>query len=66
MDETRLSPRHQECLRLLADGLTSPMIARRLRISPYTVDKYFAALCRRLAVKRRAQALALAIRRNLI
>jgi DNA-binding CsgD family transcriptional regulator len=66
MPPPELSARHRDCLRLAAEGLTSAMIARRLQISPHTVDQYFEEARRRLAARTRAHALALAIRRGLL
>ena len=61
-----LTPRQADCLRLLEEGLTSVMIADRLSLSIHTVNKYFVAVCQRLNVRNRTEALALAIRLNLI
>jgi DNA-binding CsgD family transcriptional regulator len=61
-----LTPRQSDCLRLLGEGLTSMMIADRLHISIHTVNKYFVSVCRRLKVRNRAEALAMAIRLDLI
>ena len=53
-----LSPRQLHCLRLAAQGLTSPEIAKTLGISSRTVDQYFAGACERLGVRNRTQAVA--------
>lgn len=56
-----LTPREAECLGLVADGLTSKQIARRLALSPRTVDMHLARACHRLGVSTRAQAVAWAL-----
>jgi DNA-binding CsgD family transcriptional regulator len=63
---TILTPRQIDCLRLLSQGFSSMMIAEDLQISKHTVNKYFLSICRRLNVRNRTQALALAIRLDLI
>ena len=45
-----LSPREAEVAGLVADGLSSPEIARKLRLSPRTVEMHRARLMRRLGV----------------
>lgn len=54
----RLSRREAECLAMVADGLTSKQIARRLALSPKTIDLHIARACWRLGVATRAQAVA--------
>ena len=61
-----LSPREQEVLRLLADGLTNAMIATRLHLSETTVKTYVESLRTRLGARNRAEAVAAAHRRNLL
>ncbi len=62
-DRVGLTARELEVLRLVAEGLTSQAVGRRLRISPRTVDKHRENIHRklgrhdRLAVVQRAQAL---------
>ena len=38
--ETGLSPREQQVLRFIASGMTHRQVARRIGISPHTVDTY--------------------------
>ncbi len=46
-----LSPREAEVAGFVADGLSSPVIAKRLRLSPRTVEMHRARLMRRLGVE---------------
>jgi DNA-binding NarL/FixJ family response regulator len=58
----RLTPREQEVLGLLAEGLEQEEIANRLFITPKTVAKHIERILGKLAVHSRAQAVALALR----
>jgi DNA-binding NarL/FixJ family response regulator len=58
----RLTPREQEVLGLLAEGLEQEEIASRLFITPKTVAKHIERILGKLAVRSRAQAVALALR----
>jgi DNA-binding NarL/FixJ family response regulator len=60
----RLTRREQEVLGLLAAGLEQDQIANRLFIAPKTVAKHLERILCKLGVHRRAQAVALALRRN--
>lgn len=42
--ETRLTPRQMDCMKLVERGLTSKQIAKKLGISPRTVDQHIAAV----------------------
>lgn len=53
----QLSPRQLECLALVAEGLTSKEIARRLSLSPSTVDSHISAAVRQLGCVTRAEAI---------
>jgi DNA-binding CsgD family transcriptional regulator/tetratricopeptide (TPR) repeat protein len=57
-----LTPRQAEVLTLLAEGLSNPEIARRLTLSPKTVDHHVSAVLGRLGVSNRAQAAAASLR----
>ena len=46
-----LSPREAEVAGFVADGLSSPVIAKKLRLSPRTVEMHRARLMRRLGVE---------------
>jgi DNA-binding NarL/FixJ family response regulator len=62
----QLSPREQEVLALLADGLGVAAIARTLHISESTAKTHVARLYEKLAATNRAQALMSALRLGLI
>jgi two-component system, NarL family, nitrate/nitrite response regulator NarL len=51
-----LSPRENDVLRMLADGLTDREIAEALIISPRTVETHVSNVLRKLAVRNRAEA----------
>lgn len=53
-----LSPRQFDCLRLAAQGLTSPQIGIALGMSPRTVNQRIRESCARLGVRNRTQAVA--------
>jgi DNA-binding NarL/FixJ family response regulator len=57
-----LTPREQEVLELLAEGLEQEEIAKRLFVTPKTVAKHIERILGKLAVHSRAQAVALALR----
>ena len=58
----RLTPREQEVLGLLAEGLEQDEIANRLVITSKTVAKHIERILSKLGVRSRAQAVALALR----
>jgi DNA-binding NarL/FixJ family response regulator len=62
----RLTSRELEILTLLADGLTMRQVARRLAISPRTVETHVAKIYRKLGVRTRVQAVARAASIGLI
>lgn len=66
MTAATLSPRQLECVRLLATGCTSAMIAERLKLSTHTVNQYIAEGCARLNVRNRTQLVAAAIRLGVV
>lgn len=61
-----LSPREQEVLRLIAEGLSAPEIGRRIHLSPATVKTHLHTLYEKLGVSERAAAVAEGMRRGLL
>ncbi len=59
-----VSPREGEVLDLISGGLTNRELARRLAISPRTVEKHVASLCRKLGTSGRGPLIALAASRR--
>jgi two-component system nitrate/nitrite response regulator NarL len=62
----KLTPRELEVLSLLVEGLNQPEIAETLFVSPKTVGKHIEHILAKLGVHNRAQAVALAVRNELI
>jgi two-component system, NarL family, nitrate/nitrite response regulator NarL len=61
-----LSPREQEVLALIAEGMTAPAVARELHLSTATVKSHLKTLYEKLGVGDRAAAVAEAMRRGLL
>jgi DNA-binding NarL/FixJ family response regulator len=61
-----LSARHIEVLIRLGQGLSNKEIARELDISPFTVRAHMAALFKKIDVKNRASAAAIAVLNGLV
>jgi len=61
-----LTARQVEILRLVAEGLSSPQIARHLRLSEHTVRSHMNAIYERLEVNDRAHAVAVAFRARVL
>lgn len=61
-----LTPRELEVLRFMSEGLTMASIAKRLGISPRTVETHATKLYRKLLVKSRLQAVARGVSLGLI
>jgi DNA-binding NarL/FixJ family response regulator len=64
--ERSLTPRELEILTLLTDGLAQREIAHRLGITSNTVATHIERILRKLGVRSRAQAVALAFRETLV
>ena len=64
--DPRLTPRELDVLRLLAEGIQQPEIARRLVISPKTVSTHIERILTKLGAHSRAEAVALAYRLQLV
>jgi DNA-binding CsgD family transcriptional regulator len=63
---TALTPRELDVLKLVAQGLSNPDIARRLFLSEHTVHRHLANILRKLSLSSRAAAAALAVRTGLV
>jgi len=59
-----LTKRQWECLELAAAGLTSKEVARRLALSPRTVEEHLQDAYRRMGVRNRIEASALLLQRH--
>jgi DNA-binding NarL/FixJ family response regulator len=62
----RLSPREQQVLQLIANGLENKQIARELQLSEATVKTYIRGVFDRLDVSSRAEAVAVGLRTGVI
>lgn len=62
----RLSQREVEVLRLISLGHTTPEIARKLHLSPRTIETHRANVHRKLGLQTRAELVRYALRRGLI
>lgn len=63
---TRVSPREVQILRLISKGRTTAEIASALGITQRTVKWHVANIFRKLGVRTRAEAVAVAARRGLL
>jgi DNA-binding CsgD family transcriptional regulator len=63
---TLLSPREQDVLRLVAEGMTNQEIAGHLILSEHTIKSHVTSLFNKLDVDSRAQAVAIAAQRDLL
>ena len=61
-----LSPRESQVLKLIAQGLSAPEIARQIHLSPTTVKTHLGTLYDKLGVSDRAAAVAEGMRRGLV
>ena len=61
-----LTPRELDVLKLVAQGLSNPDIARRLVVSEHTVHRHLANILRKLGLSSRAAAAAWGVRAGLV
>ena len=61
-----LTPRELDVLKLVAQGLSNPDIARRLVLSEHTVHRHLANILRKLGLSSRAAAAAWGVRAGLV
>jgi DNA-binding NarL/FixJ family response regulator len=61
-----LTPREQQVLELLAEGLPNKIIASRLAISDQTAKFHVASICGKLGAANRTEAVRIALRRGLL
>lgn len=66
IDSDRLTPREREVLRLIALGHTSVEIARKLGLSPRTIETHRARIHRKLGLDTRAELVRYALRQDLL
>lgn len=65
-DSGELTPRQRQVLRLMGEGLSNKMIARRLNLAEGTVKLHVAAILRALDTDSRVQAVLEAVRQGLL
>jgi LuxR family transcriptional regulator, maltose regulon positive regulatory protein len=61
-----LTPREVDVLRLVASGVTNPGIARRLKLSEFTIKRHIANILTKLDLPNRAAAAVYAVREKLL
>ena len=61
-----LSDRERQVLALLVEGLSNPAIAKRLFVSRSTAKAHVSSILSKLGVSNRAEAVAMAIQRNIV
>jgi DNA-binding CsgD family transcriptional regulator len=65
-EETPLTARESEVLRLLAQGASNKVVARELLISVHTAKFHVASLLAKLGARNRSDAIAIGLRRGLV
>jgi two-component system nitrate/nitrite response regulator NarL len=66
VDAPKLTPREQEVLRFISEGLSAPEIGRKIHLSTATVKTHLRTLYEKLGVSDRAAAVAEGMRRGLL
>ena len=66
LDDVELTQRERQVLQLIAEGLTTADLARRLHISPHTATRHRANLMRKLNVHNRVELIRVGVQRGLI
>jgi len=66
LEETTLTAREMEVLKLLASGLPNKTIAARLKISSHTAKFHVASILAKLGAASRTEAVAVGMRRGLL
>jgi two-component system response regulator NreC len=61
-----LSQREREVLQLIAEGYTSQEVAKRLFLSPKTVETYRSRIADKLGIRHRAELVKYALRKGLL
>ncbi|WP_405497488.1 response regulator [Streptomyces sp. NBC_00096] len=64
--DPHLTPRETEILKMLASGMSTPDIARRVFLAPSTVKTHIQHICDKLGVSGRAAVVAEAMRRGIL
>ncbi|UZQ53147.1 response regulator transcription factor [Trichothermofontia sichuanensis B231] len=65
-EEVALTPREQDVLHLLAEGLSNSQIGEQLHLSPRTVEKHVSSLLRKSNTSNRAELVRFAIDNHLV
>ena len=65
-DASRLSPREEELLQYIADGLSTTAVADRMCISPKTVKNHLASIYDKLDARDKTQAVLTAVRLGIV
>mgnify|MGYP002778195280 CR=1 FL=1 len=65
-NEIRLTPREKEVIQLLADGLSTKLIADKLNVSEFTISNHRANLLRKLEAHNVAELVRMAVEKGLV
>ena len=61
-----LTERQRQILEHTINGLSADQIAKRMNLSPFTVNEHLDAIKRKLGAANRAEAVAIALRKHLL